>query len=280
MISNKGTLDVSVVVCTLNEEKNIKDCIEHIKQNNPKEIIVIDANSSDKTKEITKECNVRLITTKRNGLAYQRQIGVEKANGDFILFVDADDRLSGNCIAVLKKELLENNYDAIQAMTLSYEPKTYAQQAMDFNLKHFISRPGVTNMVGRPALYRTSVFNSIQFDSQFKFGSEDTDLSAQLELAGFKQGIGLGVSKRIHLETFRDCIKQWVRYGKGDAAFVRKYPDKFTGMLFHLLINYPIKKSLKCFIKLKVQFIPFFIVQGYVRFFTLILALKTRNENL
>ena len=222
MISNKGTLDVSVVVCTLNEEKNIKDCIEHIKQNNPKEIIVIDANSSDKTKEITKECNVRLITTKRNGLAYQRQIGVEKANGDFILFVDADDRLSGNCIALLQKELLENNYDAIQAMTLSYEPKTYAQLAMDFNLKHFISRPGVTNMVGRPALYRTSVFNSIQFDTQFKFGSEDTDLSAQLELAGFKQGIGLGVSKRIHLETFRDCIKQWVRYGKGDAAFVRK----------------------------------------------------------
>ena len=44
--------DLTVTVCTLNEERNIADCLKSIKESYPEDIIVVDANSKDRTKEI------------------------------------------------------------------------------------------------------------------------------------------------------------------------------------------------------------------------------------
>src|SRR3989338_3704487 len=93
---------ISAVILTKNEKKNIKDCLQSL--NWCDEIIVIDDDSEDKTVEIVKNLklktqnyNSKLKIYKRslnNDFSSQRNFGLSKAIGDWVLFIDADERVS------------------------------------------------------------------------------------------------------------------------------------------------------------------------------------------
>ena len=86
-------MKVSVIVTTKNEEKNIKNCLDSIrKQTYPKrniEILVVDNNSSDRTKELAKKYT-KHVFNKGPERSAQRNFGVSKSSGDYILYLDAD----------------------------------------------------------------------------------------------------------------------------------------------------------------------------------------------
>jgi len=264
MVNNK--LPISVNVCTFNEEKNIEECIRYIKINNPNEIIIIDGGSTDKTIQIVKKLGAKAIKSKK-GLASQRQAGIDASSEKYIALVDADDRLDENCLSILLNELEENKFDAIQALNFAYEPNTYWEKAMASTLLIKNPLPMSTIMVGRPALYLASSIKNVGFDSFFDgVGCEDTDLSRAFEKMGYKQGIGTGKCYRKHETTFKDNLKKWKKYGKGDAHFVYKYPERKWAIIKHLLINYPFVKSYKAIGDGEIKYVPFFILTGIVRF--------------
>lgn len=260
-------LDISAIVCTLNNSKTLEKCLKLIKKNNPSEIIVIDGYSTDNTVKIAKKNGAKVVVSKR-GVARQRQVGIDNANGKYICFIDADDYLESDCLKILLKELIENKYDGIQAMTLSHNAKAYWQKGMHLNMKYFISVPGPTNMLGRPALYKKEVFDKVKFDPIFTYNGEDSDFSIRMEKKNLSQGIGTGISHRYHsnLETFGKCFKKWIWYGQGDALLAFKHREKLKNIIYHLLVNYPIKKSFKMIKNRKTKFVPFFVLQGVIRF--------------
>ncbi len=92
---------VSIVITTKNEEKNIGNCLESIKkQIYPKdkvEIVVVDNNSGDKTKEIAKKYT-KLVFNKGPERSAQRNFGLNKASGEYLLYLDADMTLSKDVI--------------------------------------------------------------------------------------------------------------------------------------------------------------------------------------
>lgn len=84
---------ISAVVLTKNEEKNIKDCLESLKWCD--EVVIIDDYSEDKTTEIAESFGAEVYKKKlENDFADQRNFGLEKAKGDWVFFVDADERVS------------------------------------------------------------------------------------------------------------------------------------------------------------------------------------------
>lgn len=86
-------MKLSAVVLTKNEEENIKECLQSLSFCD--EIIVIDDFSTDKTVEIAKEMGVFVFTQLlNNDFSAQRNFGLKKAKGEWILFVDADERVS------------------------------------------------------------------------------------------------------------------------------------------------------------------------------------------
>lgn len=261
-----GKLPISVNVCTFNEEKNIEECIVYIEKNNPTEIIIIDGGSTDKTIQIAEKLGAKVIKSKK-GLASQRQAGIDASSEKYIALVDSDDRLDNNCLSVLLNELEENKFDVIQALNFAYKPYTYWEKAMASTLLIENPLPMSTIMVGRPALYLASSIKKVGFDSFFDgVGCEDTDLSRSFEKMGYKQGIGNGKCYRKHETTFKDNLKKWGKYGKGDAHFVYKYPERKWSIIKHLLINYPFVKSYRAALNGKIKYIPFFVLVGLVRF--------------
>lgn len=95
-------MKLSAVVLTKNEEENITECLKGLSFCD--ELIVIDDYSSDDTVNIAKSLNARVY--KRNlkdNFARQRNYGLKKSGGDWILFVDPDERLSSD----LKDEIIQ-----------------------------------------------------------------------------------------------------------------------------------------------------------------------------
>lgn len=92
---------ISSIVITYNEESNIRDCLESLKWTG--EIIVIDSGSTDLTVKIAEEFtdNVHVIENIPYGM--KRNIGIEKATGDWIIWLDADERVTPE----LKNEILQ-----------------------------------------------------------------------------------------------------------------------------------------------------------------------------
>ena len=100
---------ISAIILTKNEEKNIEDCLNSISWCDEK--IVIDDHSSDKTTEIAKKKGAKVFQRlMENDFADQRNYGLEKAKGDWILFIDADERVSN----ALWYEIMAHTSEAIE----------------------------------------------------------------------------------------------------------------------------------------------------------------------
>jgi len=98
---------VSVIILTKNEEKNIGACLDSVSWCDEK--IVIDDHSNDKTVEIAREKGARVYPRLlENDFADQRNFGIEKAKGDWVLFVDADERVS----SALWYEIMQHTSDS------------------------------------------------------------------------------------------------------------------------------------------------------------------------
>lgn len=84
---------ITAVVLTKNEEKNIKECLETVKWCD--EIVVIDDYSEDKTVEIVEKLGVKVFRHHLgNDFARQRNFALRQAQGEWVLFIDADERVS------------------------------------------------------------------------------------------------------------------------------------------------------------------------------------------
>ena len=169
----------------------------------------------------------------------------------------------------------EYQYDALLGREMAFEPVTYWEKAMgstNFGIT-FTENPVDTNMIGRPALYRAEAIKSCGFDSFFDgVGCEDMDLSIRMEKAGYRQGIGTGLTQRKQSVTFKEIRNKVIKYGRGDAHISYKYKSKFWGMVFHQLIRYPIIRSYQAIKRDDIRYAPFFILFGLGRFFSMVIT--------
>ncbi len=84
---------LSVVIITLNEERNIARCLESVKAV-ADEIVVVDSFSTDRTREICETYNARFFMEKWRGYSGQKNYGHQLAGNEWILSIDADEALS------------------------------------------------------------------------------------------------------------------------------------------------------------------------------------------
>jgi glycosyltransferase involved in cell wall biosynthesis len=102
---------LTIVIITLNEEENLPRLLRSIKKQTvpPCEVVVSDAGSTDRTREIAKEFGAKIV---EGGLpSVGRNRGAEAASGEIILFLDAD-------VELLDERFLETALNEIQARNL------------------------------------------------------------------------------------------------------------------------------------------------------------------
>jgi len=102
---------LSIIIPALNEEKYVGALLESIKKQpfTPYEVILADAGSTDKTKEIAANYGAKVVQGGMPGPG--RNSGAKNAQGDFLLFLDADVVLPDNFLQNAFSEIEENFYD-------------------------------------------------------------------------------------------------------------------------------------------------------------------------
>ena len=115
---------ISIIIPLYNCEKYIKQCLDTIFRQEMNEsdfeVIVIDDGSKDSGYSLASEYakrqqNILVIKQENQGVACARNNALEKATGDYVTFVDADDMLVSGSLSTLIKIAVENKADIVKA---------------------------------------------------------------------------------------------------------------------------------------------------------------------
>ena len=128
--NNTGT-DMTVIVPVYNVEAYLPACIESLqKQKDIRlEIIIIDDGSTDLSGFIAaqyavQDSRIQIIRQKNKGLSAARNAGLERARGEFIVFLDSDDWVKENSLSKLFIEAIGNQADVVMGNFMySYQEK-------------------------------------------------------------------------------------------------------------------------------------------------------------
>lgn len=124
-------MHISAVIIAGNEENRIADAIRSVDWVD--EVIVIDSESGDRTREIAEGMGAYVITRPWQGFAAQKQFGVEAASFDWILSLDADERISPE----LRDEILD-----LKNVPMSLRSDGYKMPRLTFYMERAIRHSG------------------------------------------------------------------------------------------------------------------------------------------
>ena len=100
---------VSVVLATYNEEKNLSDCLSSVRYL-AYDIIIVDGGSKDNTVAIAKGFGAKVIVTDNPPIFHiNKQKAIDRATKDWVLQLDADERVAPESVREIKKAIVEKN---------------------------------------------------------------------------------------------------------------------------------------------------------------------------
>ena len=138
---------ISAVIITLNEEKNIADAIRSVDWAD--EVVVVDSESSDKTREIAESLGARVIVNPWPGFSAQKQFATERAENDWIISLDADERISpelrSEIRSIIESEPAADGYKVPRLTYYMERPIRHGGWYPDHQLRLFDRRKGSWN---------------------------------------------------------------------------------------------------------------------------------------
>src|ERR1035438_2209766 len=112
-------MNLSVVIITFNEEANLGRTLASVRRlvaDGNGEIIVVDSGSTDRTLEIAKSFGAKVCVEEWKGFAAQKNSAIDKATGDWILSLDADEEVDSDL-----QQSLQDLLDALRRLSVGKE---------------------------------------------------------------------------------------------------------------------------------------------------------------
>lgn len=175
---------VSIIIPAYNQAQWLPDAVNSaLNQTVPCEVIIVNDGSTDNTDEVAKQFYVDKYVVKENGgLSSARNAGIKEATGEWILTLDADDKIAPDFVEKCLK--YKDEYDIIGT----------GQQEFGYsNEKHlFKTNPTFqdfvqSNQINCCSLYRKKIWEELGgYDEEMKIGYEDFDLWLRATHKGYK----------------------------------------------------------------------------------------------
>lgn len=181
---------ISLYVPAFNAEKTIEKCIKSILSQTlkPKEIIVINDCSTDKTLSILKKFNkIKIINNKKNlGLAKSRNIAIKYSKYNFLASIDSDVICKKNWLETLHRTMINKNVDLIGGRLIEKYIKTPANHWRSHYLKQNWGKKSIKNpqfVFGANSLLNKKKIKklNVYYNEAFKTNGEDVNFSKVLK---------------------------------------------------------------------------------------------------
>jgi len=229
---------VSVVVPVKNGEATIDGLLESLLKVDydcgKVEVIVVDGNSTDRTREIVAKYPVKLLTEEGQGLNAARNTGIRNSRGEIIAFTDSDCLVPGNWIREIIKNFRDPQVGCMGGNVKGYGDDLLSRYA-DNSLMHvmrsfkerivldmiklFFNYPAGCNMAFR----RNFIEKVGYFNETLMYGADDIELVERVGKAGGK--IVLDPEVLIlhkHRATLRELLRQTFNWGRGGMLLLKK----------------------------------------------------------
>lgn len=203
--------NLSVIIPVHNEEKDIGQALESLKQQSlkPKEIIIVDDGSVDSTLKIAKRFNVKILKQNHQGPGKARNLGAKHASGNILIFIDADMTFDKDYLKNLVSPII--NSREVIGTTHDYE--------IVLNTKNIWSRCWGKIRVSKEQAKDVKIFRAIRKDKFLELGGFDSRYGyADDQTLWFKYKIKPEVARNStcyhkNPETLRSVYKQSVWIG-------------------------------------------------------------------
>lgn len=286
---NMKNSKISLIIPTFNEQRNIERLLKsiNIQSYGDCETIVVDDGSKDKTVEIARKHTKKVYARKHSERSVQRNFGVDKAKGKYVLMLDADMELTQDVL----KSCLENikNYKA-----LIIPEKTVGKGFMA-TIRKFEREM----YMGDKTIEVARFFDKKTFDEFGGYdvnliGAEDYDLPKRIMDKYGIDSIGWAKEWILHHETQLTLPKQLRKkfyYAGKSATYAKKHPDLIS-IQGNMLFRKAYFKNLKKFLLNPVVGIAFIFVRtleataavmgyihevGFIEFFKTFARMFTRK---
>jgi glycosyltransferase involved in cell wall biosynthesis len=212
---------ISCIVTTRNEEKVIGALLESIKSQSYKdiEIVLVDNNSEDKTKKIARKFGARVFN-KGPERSVQRNFGVSKASGKYLLILDADMELSPGVVKDCVKTIEKSKHKGLVI------PEETVGESWIARVRRFERQMYMGDMTIEVArFYVKKAFDELGGYDIDLTGPEDYDLHKRVSE---KYSIGRTKDYIFHHEeelTLGKLLKKKFYYANKGAKYAEKHPD-------------------------------------------------------
>lgn len=174
---------ISIIVPVYNVEKWLSRCVNSIlgQTYTNFELILVNDGSTDSSYKICKDYlkkdnRIKLIDKKNGGLSEARNFGISNAKGKYIIFIDSDDYINKNYIAILYKAIVTNNSDIaiceynevaengdfLKEVSLN-EPENENVVTGKEVIRYLLKNNGTANIVAWNKIYKRELFNNIRY---------------------------------------------------------------------------------------------------------------------
>jgi len=212
---------VSVVITTKNEEKNIANCLKSILQQSYSsdkiEIIVVDNNSTDKTKEIARKYTGKVYNLGPER-STQRNFGAKQAKGEYYLYLDADMTLSPNVISECVDKFENSNLVAL------YIPEIVTGNTFWSKVRRFERSFYNATVIDCVRFVRMEDFLAVDGFDETMSGPEDWDFDKKIRNRG---KVDIIESPIYHSEgefNLRNYLSKKAYYIQSFDKYVAKWP--------------------------------------------------------
>jgi glycosyltransferase involved in cell wall biosynthesis len=227
---------ISVIVCSFNGSRTIRDTMRGIEAlDYPEyEVICVNDGSKDSTEEIAREFGVHLITTGNQGLSTARNIGWQAAAGEIVAFIDDDAYPDPQWLRYIAYTFLATSYAGVGGPNISPQDSgpvaTCIAHAPGGPIHVLLSDQEAEHIAGCNMAFRKNALLAIGgFDPCFRVAGDDVDICWMLHRHGFKIGFNpAAVVWHRRRPSIKAYWKQQKGYGKAEALLERKWPEKYT----------------------------------------------------
>lgn len=281
---SKHKIDISIVIPTFNRSEDLYRCLLSLKntQDYNIEIIVIDDNSTDFTVPMIHEKfpEVRLFINQINlGPSYARNIGINEAKGDYILFLDSDTRIEhtdilNNLIMFFKNHPETGTVGGELKINNSSADRVFGREiSMDGNSRDrdIINEKGnfleCAFLATCCCMVRRELAQEIGgFDPYYGFGGEDKDFGYRINAEGYNNYVSADCAVAHYHSSEGRNPDETYRYHKTRMRFVLKC--------------FPIDRTLIALIYWLSSIAVFYIILPFKLFFFMIRGKPVVRENL
>ncbi len=256
MESYKSQPSVTVIVPVRNGEPTIEPLLESLQRQDydrkKVEVIVVDGNSTDKTRDIVKKYPVKLVVEKKNGLNAARNTGIKNSNGEIIAFTDCDCVVSSNWITKIVENFKDPQVSCVGGSAKGFNGD-FISQYVDNSLVPFMPlfkkreelnmvKPFLRHPAGCNMAFRRKVAEEVGFfDESIHYGFDEVEFTERVCKAGYKMVLDPNVFVwHKHRSTLKEFLKQNFRYGRGSGVLLKRkrMKDAFSTWSFLSLAGF------------------------------------------